>query len=67
MKYWGDYKVFGGSAGILPAAAGNLPVASSRRGPLARNLFLPLVQAVRQDAGQSGQHARARHHDRFTI
>jgi hypothetical protein len=35
MKCWGDCEVFGGSAGILPAAAGMLPVAFfSHRGLL---------------------------------
>jgi len=38
-----------GSAGILPAAVGMLPTASGKTH----------VEAVRQNAGQSGQHARA--------
>jgi hypothetical protein len=60
MKYWDKVEAFVGSAGILPAAAGMLPGAFfSRRGATIRNPFSGRTQAVRQNAGQSGQHARA--------
>jgi hypothetical protein len=69
MEYWGKGEAFVGSAGILPAAAGMLPEAFfSRRGITVRNSFPARTQAVRQDAGQSGQHARAPlQHSRFTM
>ena len=60
MTYWANSETFVGSAGILPAATDMLPVAfSSRRGPLVRNWLSRLIQGVRQNAGQSGQDARA--------
>src|SRR4029077_12055723 len=69
MEYWGKGEAFVGSAGILPAAAGMLPGAFfSRRGTTVRNSFSARTQAVRQNAGQSGQHARAPvQHSRFTM
>jgi hypothetical protein len=69
MKYWGNSEAFVVSAGILPVAVGMLPVAfSTRRGAPVCNSFSGLIQAIRQNAGQSGQHARAPHHDpRFTM
>lgn len=64
MEYWGNSEAFVGSAGILPAAAGMLPVAIASCFHVARSVAL---NAVRQNAGQSGQHARApRNHVRFT-
>jgi hypothetical protein len=60
MKYWGKGDAFVGSAGILPAAAGMLPGAFfSRRGATVHNSFSGRTQTVRQNAGQSGQHARS--------
>jgi hypothetical protein len=69
MEYWSKGEAFVGSAGILPAAAGILPGAFfSRRGTTVRNSFSAQTQTVRQNAGQSGQHARAPlQHSRFTI
>ena len=69
MEYWGNSEAFVGSAGILPAAAGILPVAFFSRGAVTvRNSFSGLIQAVRQNAGHSGQHARTPLHDsRFTM
>jgi hypothetical protein len=69
MEYWGKSEAFMGSAGILPAAAGMLPGALfSRRGAAILNSFLARTQAVRQNAGQSGQHARAPlQYSRFTM
>jgi hypothetical protein len=69
MEYWGKGEAFLGSAGILPAAAGMLPRAFfSRRGATVRNSFSGRSQAVRQNAGQDGQHARVPLHDsRFTM
>lgn len=68
MEDWDKGEEFMGSAGILPAATGMLPVASfSRRGAAIRNYFPARTSAVRQNAGQSGQHARAPfQHSRFT-
>jgi hypothetical protein len=60
MEYWSRGTDILGTAGILPAAAGMLPGAFfSRRGATVRNLFSGPTQAVRQNAGQSGQHTRA--------
>jgi hypothetical protein len=69
MEYLGKGEAFMGSAGILPAAAGMLPGASSsRHGTAIRNSFSARTQAVRQNAGQSGQHARAPlQYSRFTM
>jgi hypothetical protein len=57
-----EVMAFWGSAGILPAAVGMLPAAfvltaivSANKSPRA----LPRLKAVRQNAGQSGQNARA--------
>jgi len=69
MTYWANSETFVGSAGILPGATGMLPVAFfARRGPLFRNWLSGLIQGVWQNAGHSGQHARApHHHPRFTM
>jgi hypothetical protein len=53
-----------GSAGILPVTAGMLPAALTESGVGAfrqrkATRTIKLVETVRQDAGQSGQHARA--------
>ena len=69
MEYWGNREAFVESAGILPAAAGMLPVAFFSRGDVTvRISFSGLIHAVRENARHSGQHARAPLHDsRFTI
>jgi hypothetical protein len=60
MEDWGEGEAFMGSAGILPAATSMLPVAFfSQRGAAIRNSFSARTSAVRQNAGQGGQHARA--------
>jgi hypothetical protein len=65
MEYYGKGEAFMGGAGILPAATGMLPVASfSRHGAAIRNSFSARSSAVRQNAGQGGQHARAPLRDR---
>jgi len=54
--------VFWGSAGILPAAVGMLPAGFVLTAIVLANNAprpLPLLKAVRQNAGQSGQNARA--------
>lgn len=53
---------FRGSAGILPAAAGMLPAALALDATCWRMNQPPRplrLEAARQNAGQSGQHARA--------
>lgn len=60
MEYWDKGEAFMGSAGILPAVTGMLPVASfSRRGAAIRSYWPAQTSVVRQNAGQGGQHARA--------
>jgi len=68
MEYRGKGEVFVGRAGILPAAAGMLPGPLSHIAALQFGIRLQREQAVRRNAGQSGQDARAPlQHSRFTI
>jgi hypothetical protein len=60
MNYWVCSETFVGSTGILPASAGMLPaVCFTHSHATVRNSFPELIQTIRQNAGQGGQHARA--------